>query len=427
MTEPDEEFQAALDGFPFETAPNELHGREPIEVLATEFLDKLNRGESPSMDEYALNHPELADQILELFPVISAMEQLKQEKESARVRHRIPDNFHVERLGDCRVIREIGRGGMGIVFEGEQQKPVRRVAIKLLPFHVANVPNARDRFQREARTLAKLNHPNIVPLDNYGEYEEFHFYVMPLIRGVSLDWIINQLGKTDGVVYAEEIARKMDARKPSEDRILTDAKSTNRPKWPHQHRSLRRGDWRKFAMIGLQAANALRYAHARRVVHNDIKPGNLLLDADGRLWVTDFGLAKSFDEQTDDAEERFSGTLRYMPPERFSGPGTVRSDVYSLGMTLYELCTLTPAFSSNSPEKMITRIMDSEPIRPSELNAEIPGELESIILMAIAKNPVRRYQSVGDMASDLLRFLNGKPIRAGKRNWLIRCVDWFRR
>ncbi|GAB4142345.1 MAG: hypothetical protein Tsb009_12580 [Planctomycetaceae bacterium] len=431
MSFPPEQSEASLDGFPVESSGDLTRGREPVEVLATEFLEKSRSGENPSIEDYVQQNPDLAAQIREFFPVILAMERWKHNEESRQVRSRIPENFHVERLGDCRILREIGRGGMGVVYEGEQQQPRRRVAIKLLPWNVADVPHARERFQREVHTLSQLNHPNIVPLYDHGEYEDFHFFIMPFIRGVGLDWMIGQLGQTEGVVYAEEIARKMDVS-------LEEAKNQNSSKetvfywsdWErssHEHRSLRRNAWKQFALIGLQAANALRYAHARRIIHNDIKPGNILLDADGRVWVTDFGLAHSIDDNSANPEGRLSGTLRYMAPERFSGVSDPRSDIYSMGMTLYELCTLKPAFTGNSPEAMIARIADSEPIRPSDLNSEIPADLETIILTAIAKKPSRRYQSAGDLASDLLRFINGRSIRAGKRNLLIKIGSWLRR
>ncbi len=180
------------------------------------------------------------------------------------------------------------------------------------------------------------------------------------------------------------------------------------------------------AQIGRQAAEALAYAHARGVLHRDVKPSNLLLDTSGVVWITDFGLAKS-DESGLTATGDLLGTLRYIAPERLRGEGDARADVYALGLTLYELATLRPAFDSADRLRLIDQIKNQEPVRPRALDPRISRDLETLVLKAIEKDPRRRYQAAADMAEDLRRFLDGEPIRARKVGELERAWKWAMR
>src|SRR5262249_41489142 len=170
--------------------------------------------------------------------------------------------------------------------------------------------------------------------------------------------------------------------------------------------------YRSVARVGLQVAEALAYAHAQKVLHRDIKPSNLLLDLQGTIWVTDFGLAK--EEESDDLTRTgdIVGTLRYMAPERFSGQADRRNDIYSLGMTLYELLTLRPAFEEVDRARLIERITREEPPRPRKIDTRIPRDLETIICKAIAKEPADRYATAAALADDFRRFLADRPIHA---------------
>ena len=183
---------------------------------------------------------------------------------------------------------------------------------------------------------------------------------------------------------------------------------------------------RSVAHIGRQAAEALVHAHARGVIHRDIKPSNLLLDTDGVVWVTDFGLAKAEDDgltQTGDV----LGTIRYMAPERFRGEADPRSDVYALGLTLYELLTLRPAFDSPNRLALIEQVKNVDPPRPRSIDPRIPLDLETIVLKAIEKDPKARYASADAMSEDLRRFLADEPIRARQVSAAERYWRWARR
>jgi WD40 repeat protein len=185
--------------------------------------------------------------------------------------------------------------------------------------------------------------------------------------------------------------------------------------------------YRSVARIGVQTAEAIAYAHQHKVLHRDIKPSNLLLDLRGTVWVTDFGLAKA--EGTDVLTQTgdIVGTLRYMAPERFRGEADPRSDVYALGLTLYEMLALEPAFAAEERARLIDRILHAEPPHPRQLDPRIPRDLETIVLKAMDKDPRGRYPSADALADDLRRFLAGEPIRARRSSSVERAWKWCRR
>jgi serine/threonine protein kinase len=404
MNSDDDAFEAELDGFPTEIDPRRVRSREQLEVLASEFADKSRAGLKPNIEDYVRRYPRLEDQIRDLFPMVAALEQWKSDRESELLRNQLPDNFKIEQLGDCRIVREIARGGMGVVFEALQGSFDRRVAVKLLPWRISMVPQRWESFQREAQTFAKLKHANIVPIFSFGRHDDFAYYVMQYINGVSLSRVISELRDHPAVsfsVLSQEAGG--DARS-----VDTSGSGANR--------GLKRDSWKQFARIAAQVAQALRHAHRQGILHNDVKPANLLVDASARVWVTDFGLAEELDSANDD--ERITGTLRYMPPERFEGKSDETSDIYSLGITLFELVTREPAFDAGDRSGLLTEITTGNLRPPRVVNPDIPTALEAIILKAAARQADERYLTAGDFASDLLRFINGEKVRAKpRRKW----------
>ena len=256
-------------------------------------------------------------------------------------------------LGDYRLVRELGRGGMGIVYEAEQVSLGRRVALKVLPFAAALDPPQLRRFQTEAHAAAQLHHTNIVPVFSVGCERGVHYYAMQFI---------------DGRTLAQVILDQQRAEPPGHE-----------PSWPHSGPSALgttgdRARFRLVAELGIQAAEALDHAHRLGIVHRDIKPANLLLDVRGNLWITDFGLARLQDEAGLTMTGDLLGTLRYMSPEQaLAHRGTVdhRTDIYSLGVTLYELLTLRPAWRRTDRQELLRRIAQEEPIAPRRLD---PGD-----------------------------------------------------
>ncbi len=423
--------------------------RNAIEVLADSFVQRYRRGERPSLAEYAQKHPDLADEIRQLFPALVLMEQFGPPVKPSEGREsEAPTDAAVPRqLGDYRILREVGRGGMGIVYEAEQESLGRHVALKVLPFHSMMDATYLKRFRREARAAARLHHTNIVPVFSVGEHQGVHYYAMQFIQGQSLDEVLAELKRMRGesprgaarsgsiadMLLAHHPYAAAPAVEPSARACAEAGAPAADPHCRHQgsrdrddassgsvvsesglstRKSSRAQYFRSVARIGAQASDALAYAHTQGILHRDIKPSNLLLDTRGTVWVSDFGLAKG--EECDSVTETgdIVGTLRYMAPERLKGWADPRSDIYSLGLTLYELLTLRPAFEAADKAQLVQQLTQAEPAPPRRLDRQVPRDLETIVLKATAKEPSRRYQTATDLAEDLRRFLTDKPIDA---------------
>jgi serine/threonine protein kinase len=337
-------------------------------------------------------------------------------------------------LGDFQIVREIGRGGMGVVYEAVQRSLGRRVALKVLPLAAMMDPRHLQRFHNEARAAASLHHTNIVPVYFVGCDRGVHYYAMQYIEGQTLAALVRQLQQAAGkkapptapVADADRTtayAAPGAAASPGEDTAPAARQSTLAP-------SSARGreHYRRVAEWGVQAAEALEHAHQTGVVHRDVKPANLMLDAAGKLWVTDFGLAHF---QQGDAGLTLTGdlvgTLRYMSPEQALAQRVVidhRTDVYSLGATLYELLTLAPVFAGDDRQELLRQIAFEEPKSPRRRNTRIPEELDTIVLKAIEKNPADRFPTAKALADDLRRFLEDKPIHAKRPSPFARLRRW---
>lgn len=300
-------------------------------------------------------------------------------------RESLSHNF--PQIPDFEILGELGRGGMGVVYRARQISLDRMVALKILPTGSVD-PAATDRFTREAETAATLHHTNIVPIHSVGHHNGLHWYAMQLIDGQSVSqWASNQDSRGNEVI--DEAVR-----------------------------------------IGIAAAEALQHAHERGVIHRDVKPGNLLLDQDDQVWLTDFGLARRNSDVTATATGAMLGTPRYMSAEQISASDDSvdhRTDIYSLGATLYELITGQPVFDAPSPLQLLSRIQRDEPSSPRVHNSRVPRELELVLLKSLDKDPGRRYQTAEAMASDLRAIRDHQPISAkGLPLWL-RASRWHRR
>ena len=491
---------------PENLTPDEDDDRNPVDVLADEFSERLRNGESPSITEYVRRRPDLEEDIRELFPTISMMEQFRKKQQvdtqltqqSARL-----DAEKLKQLGDFRVIREVGRGGMGIVYAAEQQSLKRFVALKVLAPNVTGSENELRRFKREAEAAARLHHTNIVPIFGTGESDGLHFIVMQLVDGVPLNEAIesvlidsdsterpqhNDLPSHDSFTAAmaasalmtgstlqptaasiaaslkteaptiETPLRKPPRKEngsgprhsmltpPSTASILGPVKR-DQPSSPllddHNavedtdeplsstptpvRRNLGRRYWNSSAGIVAEIADALAYAHEQGVVHRDVKPSNILFDRAGAVWITDFGLARHEDQEAVTRTGDIIGTLRYMAPEQCNGVGDTRSDIYSLGLTLYELITLQPAFPEARHGVLIQQKHDGAFPRPRSIDASIPRDLETITLKACSTDPAHRYQTAAEFAADLRNFMDEMPVQARHVTSAERLWRWSRR
>jgi serine/threonine protein kinase len=440
---------------------------ELIQRLVHEFVSRTRDGESVTPAEYARQYPAIADDLLRALPA------------AAESYHNLgltgvhsdvalaPENKCPQRLGDFRILRQIGRGGMGVVYEAEQESLGRRVALKVLLGGPMLDARQLARFKREAQAAARLHHTNIVPVFGVGESDGLHYYVMQYIDGRGLEQVLLDLrmqhthdreprlsvnppvpphaGPEDVTAVdphlspngfghtATRVASPTERIElPSADASADVEKSVVRKSRASTALELHgpqtgRTYWRNVARVGVQVAEALAYAHAHGILHRDIKPANLLLDTGGTVWVTDFGLAKASEQDNLTNTGDLVGTLRYMAPESFFGAIDARTDIFALGLTLFELIALRPAFDADDRTSLVRQVSSGVVPPLVELRPDAPRDLETIVLKALERDPRHRYQTADDLAADLERFLNDEPIQARRISPVERFRRWCRR
>ena len=430
-----------------------------------DYLAAIESGEAIDPEALIAAHPEIADRLRACLSVLRVASRVEV---GADLGAAIDPSVDA-RLGDFRILRMIGRGGMGIVFEAEQLSLHRRVALKVLPFAAALDPQQLRRFQIEAQAAAQLHHTNIVPIFSVGCERGVHYYAMQFIEGQSLASLIDDLRRLSqsespstascASLALEVASGRLDPSPalspcPLEQRVtegrLCGTESSPRPVgeriaegWVRGIRDGRRSPdpacpvvlpdstrtpayFRTIAHLGQQAAEALDCAHRLGIIHRDIKPANLLVDVHGNLWITDFGLARMQADSSLTMTGDVLGTLRYMSPEQASARRGIvdhRTDVYSLGATLYELLTLRPACDGRDRAEVLHRIAFGDPRPPRSDNPFIPRDLETIVLKALAKDVSSRYPTAHDLADDLRRFLEDRTIQARRPSSLGSCRE----
>jgi serine/threonine protein kinase/tetratricopeptide (TPR) repeat protein len=461
-------------------------GPDLLGQVTDELMERIRRGERPALTDYVGRYAELADEIGELFSALVLMEDVRPGPPAVAVgpQPARAGDVPFRQLGEYRLVREIGRGGMGVVYEAEQASLGRRVALKVLPPEAVRDPRYLQRFQREARAAARLHHTHIVPVFGVGEDNGTHYYVMQYIQGRPLDEVLAELRRLQadaasgesllkdrsaagpgaqsgqepaaaaGPSSSAEVARSLwegrfraasqadpaggidydvktrleDAAGPLAPPTPIPASSVSGPSNPSRPLSDPHRPYAKsVAHVGVQVAEALDYAAQQGVLHRDIKPSNLLLDVWGNVWLTDFGLAKATGTPDLTRTGDLLGTLRYMAPERFQGHADVRSDVYALGLTLYEALALRPAFQEAVQMQLMQQITAAAPPRLEQLTAQLPRDLVTVVHKAMAKDPSDRYQTAGALAEDLHRFLEDRPIAARRLGVLEQAWRWARR
>lgn len=483
----------------------------PIEILVEEYAALLRQGNSVTIEEFTARHPDHAAALRKILVAVDLVERAALQSVIAsgsqagngfqQFEKNIPNSF-----GDFDIVRELGRGGMGIVYVAKQRSLKRLVALKVLPSSGPQAIKNRQRFRREAESAASLHHTNIVPVFGIGEQEGILFYAMQLIDGVPLNHVLDALlgsenphdnamlgsapqGRSQHFAPAQAAAQLFQAEanavhdvvfqstasnddstqrqeqtvafqtfKPRQSTldstvtILQSAKPAQDAESSQSHGSLDFDThpgvmatdkglsevatpgielnaiyFRNVARITASAANALQYAHQQGILHRDIKPGNLLLDRDTTLWITDFGLARPTDIANVTQTGEIVGTLRYMAPEQFHGQADQRTDIYSLGLTLFELLTLKPAVEFQHG-KLKYCDSSSGDLQPSfAKHSKVPRDLQTICLKACAHDSAQRYQHACDLEEDLRRYLEDRPILARRISPLERLVRWSRR
>ena len=447
--------------------------------LADSFVARLRSGERPALSEYVDRYPEHAEDIVDLFPALAEMKCLKPDPDAPTGSFAVGgvlvhDAPNPTRLGDYRILRLIGQGGMGVVYEARRESLHAHVALKVLHRRFQAQGGFLGRFRNEARAAARLHHTNIVPVFDFGDHDGILYYVMQYIPGQGLDRVLEDVkllresgtsgrpaagpsarlarsvaeglltgffdprvpvpgNLTDPTEVAPSLDPTRSAVAPPPDPTPSGSESESPGVVPtlgsDSSGSGQARYHREIARIGAQVADALAHAHSLGILHRDIKPPNLLLDARGNAWVTDFGLAKVEDGEaalTDPGD--ILRTLRYMAPERFSGHSDRRGDTYALGVTLYEMLALRPAFGAIDRALLVRQILNDEPTALRKLDPKLPRDLETIVRKAMAKDVVLRYASAAEMAEDLRLYLEDRPLKNARRTTPSeRAYRWCRR
>jgi serine/threonine protein kinase/tetratricopeptide (TPR) repeat protein len=464
----------------------EFAQQEALAGVLYDLAEQRRCGQLVDLDAVARAYPQYAAELQKLLPTLEALEALDATSAVNDVAGPTCERQVIQQaIGDYQIVREIGRGGMGLVYEARQLSLNRRVALKVLPFAAALDRRALERFQNESQAAARLDHPHIVHVYGMGCERGVHYYAMQFIDGQSLAEVIaamraeaergNRVEKSkesksgddeesrgrelQGSPNVPETAiRKLQNENCKSKRADSSLDFCARPFHPPYEEgnnvgaspdpksgstlalrvvglsTARTGNRKEFfrtvVRLGIQVAEALDYAHAQGVLHRDVKPGNILIDDAGDAWIADFGLARIGNEGNLTRTGDVVGTLRYASPEQIlaeRGLVDQRTDIYSLGATLYELLTLTPVFRNDDRKQLLAQIAGIEPQPPRKIDTTIPSELELIVLKCLEKEPADRYATAHDVAADLKRFLAFEPLLVKPPGPLERLIKWSHR
>ena len=416
---------------------NNLDDTEDDRVVSAvkDYMRMLDAGNAPSQDAFLQQHAEIADQLRPSLEGLALVHRAADPKSATLVAPNA--EFTSQPIGDFQIVGELGRGGMGVVYEAIQLSLGRHVALKVLPFASGLDEVRLQRFRNEAHAAAALHHTNIVPVYAVGSDRGMHYYAMQMIDGSTLAELIENMraANADQPPPLLLTSSRTNSDKPT---ALAIGVSGHNDDTVSRYSTIlsdssaaRQRYYQSVVRMTHQAAVAIQHAHQYGVVHRDIKPANLLLDSAGKVWVTDFGLAQVQNEasqltRTGDP----MGTLRYMSPEQAAGKRDEldhRTDIYSLGVTLYELLTLRPAIEGEGYREMLNHVALHDPPSPRSIDPSLPVELDTIVRKAIAKAPGDRYASAGALADDLQAWLDDKPIAAKPPTMFQRLSKWRRR
>jgi len=368
------------------------------EVLI-EILNEFAEGKNIDVEKYCLKYPQYKDSIISKLKIA---EYIKNDLEE--------EDLSGKKLNEYIILKELGRGGMGIVFLAIHSELSRLTAIKILPSSISNDKEALKKFQEEAKIIAKFNHPNIVPIYSISNERGMYYIAMGYIPGPSLNNIIDKIRNTENPLHLKSTIVRDMLQLPTIEQSDISQKNIGLKRNP----SFWNKNYIEFVLtIGSEIASALDYAHQSKITHGDIKPSNILLSSEGFPMIVDFGLSKDFKNLSTAKNSEFTGSLVYAAPEQIKDNITnEKTDLWALGVTLYELLTFRKPFQGNTIKKTSNNIQSGNLIQLRTLDKNIPKEVEAIINKCLEVNPANRYGTIGDLSSDLKNFLESKPIKA---------------
>ncbi|MEP2076436.1 MAG: serine/threonine-protein kinase, partial [Rhodopirellula bahusiensis] len=394
-----------------------------VVAAVKDYMRLLDSGKAPSIDAFLAEHAPIETELRPALEGLAMLHGVGAPSEPSATAVGPDAEFTAKPIGDFQIVGELGRGGMGVVYEAIQLSLGRKVALKVLPFASGLDEVRLQRFRNEAHAAAALHHTNIVPVYAVGSDRGVHYYAMQMIDGRTLADVIDELRQADENGTSDDT-------EPSRGKI--EAAATRLNNTTAMGTSMgRRRHYESAVRMAHEAAIAIEHAHQYGVIHRDIKPGNLLIDGAGKVWVTDFGLAH-IESDTNNLTRTGDpmGTLRYASPEQASGNRMIldhRTDVYSFGVTLYELLTLQPAIQGEGFRELLNAVIEVDPRPPISIAPDLPTELDTIVRKAIAKQPSERYATMKALADDLQCWLDDKPIQAKPPTALERLAKWRRR
>ncbi len=375
----------------------EDEGPNPVDELLLEALESMTTGDEAIVERLCAEHPHLATELRERVEVLREMQLLPNDAAAMAF---------PERLGEFRLVRRLGGGGMGVVYEALQEPLGRTVALKLIRPEHLYFAQSRERFRRETEAVARLAHPGIVTIHTVGEAQGAPYFAMEMIQGATLDQALEQVaGLTPDTLLGSDLRAAVLSVAPPDDGVD-----------PEHVDELFSGSWVEACMrIALRMSEALAHAHSRGVLHRDIKPSNIAVTLEGRVVLLDFGLAALDDNLRMTSAGATLGSVLYMSPEQLAGRADeidARTDVYALGVTLYELLALEPPFARADSTQTRAAILEGRPPPIRARSHGVPRDLEIVCLHAMEHDRARRYPSMEAFGADLRAVLEGRPISA---------------
>ena len=388
------------------------HSTPQLHELTVVVLERLAAGDAGALDKLCDEHPDLGDELRKRVHALGKLNLLPADAAA---------QAFPERLGEYRLVRQLGGGGMGVVYEAVQESLGRTVALKLIRPEHLYFARSRERFRRETEAVARLAHPGIVAIHTVGEERGTPYFAMEMIHGATLGQVLEHLSgaQPESLIGHDLLAAVQAASARFTDDAQEETPELFEGAW-----------WQVIARVVLQVAEAVAHAHARGVLHRDIKPSNVSVTPAGRVVLLDFGLAGVEQDARLTVSGSALGSVLYMAPEQVLGRNNeidARTDVYSLAVTLFELLALEPPFSASDAQQARASILEGQHPQLRELNREVPRDLELVCLKGMDRDRARRYAAMEAFAQDLRNVLRGRPVVARPPSAAYRARRWIAR